>query len=297
MEKGYYKRHIQLIFLLLVFYILLPNNLLKAQCINTFPAVEDFESAPTWTAYTAPTSSVAGTSDWTWGTPNHTYVIQSAGSGTKCWNAGGLTGSFYNYNQESYVQSPCYDFTNLLYPHIWFKIFYDSEWIYDGANLQTSVDGGVTWQDVGTCGGGTTVANPPIPEANDCNTDNWYNCPGITYLNKPVGFVPSQNGWCGNTQVGGVGWDAGHAAVNCNGGHGLGYWVNAQHCLTGLGGQPNVILRVTFGAGYSCNDFDGFSFDSVAIGNGIINTTTITSTCTGNTLNFSSGAKACPTTT
>jgi gliding motility-associated-like protein len=302
MEKGFPKKTISSCYIstIVVLFFIFSCNIRQsvyAQCISVFPHIEDFETAPTWTAYTAPTSSVAGTSDWAWGAPNHTYVIQSAGSGTKCWNAGGLAGSFYNYNQESYVQSPCYDFTNLLYPHIWFKIFYASEWIYDGANLQTSIDGGITWQDVGTCGGGTTVGTPPIPEANDCNTDNWYNCPGITYLNKPAGFVPSQNGWCGNTQAGGVGWDPGHAAVNCNGGHGLGHWVNAQHCLTGLGGQPNVILRVTFGGGFSCNDFDGFSFDSVAVGNGIINTTTITSACIGNTLTFNSGAPACPTTT
>ena len=273
------------VFLFLSFFI--SNQYSKAQCVNIFPHVDDFETAATWTAYTAPTSSVAGTSDWAWGSPNHTYVIHSAGSGNKCWSVGSLTGAFYNFNQQSYVQSPCYNFTSLQYPHVKFKLFYDSENIYDGGNLQSSIDGGVSWQDIGTTG-----------ETTDCNTAYWYNYASITYLNKPTGFVTSKHGWCGNVEAGGTGWDATHAGTSCAGGNGIGHWVTAEHCLTGLAGKPNVLLRFTFGAGYSCNNFDGLAFDSVAVSNGIINATTITTTCgTGNTLNFNSGAKACPTNT
>ena len=258
----------------------------RAQCITVYPHVEDFETAPTWTAVTAPTSSVAGTCDWTWGTPNHTYVIKSAGSGSKCWCAGGLTGSFYKFNQESYIYSPCYDFTNLQYPFIQFKLFYDLEYKYDGGNLQSSINGGTSWQDVGGY-------NDPA----DCNTANWYNYNSIKFLNQPAGFVTSKTGWCGNVETGGTGWDPTNTGVNCVGGNGSGKWVTAKHCLTGLAGQPNVIFRFTLGAGYTCNDFDGLAIDSVAVGNGVVNTTTITSVCNGNTLTFSSGAKACPTTT
>ena len=268
----------------------------KAQCINVYPHVDDFETAPTWTAYTAPTSTWTS-SDWAWGTPNHTYVIKSAGSGTKCWCVGGLTGSFYNFWEQSYVLSPCYDFTNLKYPHVQFKLFYDSEYEYDGANLQSSIDGGVTWQDVGTVGGTKTK---PIREATDCNTANWYNYTSIEYLNKPTGFVTSTHGWCGNKELGGKGWDQtpGNTGVTCVGDSGIGHWVTAQHCLTGLAGQPNVQLRFTFGGGFTCNDFDGFAFDSVAVSNGIPNTTSFNSTCgAGNTLNFTVPSVACPTTT
>ena len=270
-----------------IFLFLIAKQSSKAQCVNIFPHVDDFETAATWAAYTAPTSSVAASSDWAWGTPNHTYVIHSAGSGSKCWSVGNLTGAFYNFNQQSYVQSPCYNFTNLQYPHVAFKLFYDSENIYDGGNLQSSIDGGLTWQDIGTTG-----------EATDCNTAYWYNYASITYLNKPTGFVTSKHGWCGNVEAGGTGWDATHSTTSCVGGNGIGHWVTSEHCLTGLAGKPNVLLRFTFGAGYSCNDFDGLAFDSVAVSNGIINTTTITTTCgSGNTLNFNSGAKACPTNT
>ena len=300
MKMGLYKKNIFTFFPLSGLFVMLfvflfgIQSSTNAQCINTFPHVEDFETAPVWTAVSVPNATCT-TNDWAWGTPNHTYVIQSAASGSKCWCVGGLTGAFYLFWEQSYLVSPCYDFTNLQYPHIKFKLFYDSEYHFDGSNLQSSIDGGTTWVDVGTCGGTNTT---PIPEPTDCNTQNWYDYPGINYLNNPAGFVTSKHGWCGNTQAGGTGWDPTSPGTACVGGNGTGHWVTAEHCLTGLAGQPNVLLRFTFGAGYTCNNFDGIAFDSVAVSNGIINTTTITTTCgAGNTINFNSGPQACPTTT
>lgn len=291
--NNYNKKYLQRLFYLFIlfyasfFYVLET----KAQ-ISTFPYLEDFEAGPAWTAFTAPTSSLAATSDWAWGLPNHTYVIKTAGSGSKCWCAGGLTGAFYNNWEQSYVKSPIFNFTNLLYPHIKFKLFYDSEYKFDGGNLQYSLDGGITWNDVGTVTGTTTS---PIIEPNDCNTQNWYNYPSITYLNNPAGFVTSKNGWCGNSQPGGVGWDLAAPTVSCVGGHGPGQWITAEHCLTGCGGQASVILRFTFASGYTCNNFDGFAFDSVAVSNGIPNSANFTSSCgTGNTINFTSTFAPCP---
>lgn len=274
----------------ILFYLLLTiGHNVHGQCIAAFPYVEDFENGPAWT-----TTSIAN-GDWAWGAPNHTYVIKSAGSGSKCWSVGGLTGAFYNFSEQSYVKSPCFDFTNLKYPHIKFKLFYDSEYHFDGGNLQYSLNGGTSWNDVGTVGGTTSA---PIPEPNDCNTQNWYNYPGINYLNIPAGFVTSKHGWCGNTQPGGVGWDPANAGVNCLGGNGSGHWLTAAHCLTGCAGQPNVLLRFTFGAGTTCNNFDGFAFDSVAVSNGIPNAATFNYTCGNpNSLNFSATPNACPTNT
>lgn len=301
MEVGFNKNNkfnvsgIKKLFALLFVFSLLLTYSSKAQpCINVFPHVEDFETGPVWTAVTVPNATCT-TNDWAWGAPNHTFVIKSAASGSNCWCVGGLTGAFYLFWEQSYLVSPCYDFTNLKYPHIKFKLFYDSEYHFDGSNLQSSIDGGTTWVDVGTCGG-TNAA--PVPEPNDCNTHNWYDYPGINYLNNPAGFVTSKHGWCGNTQTGGTGWDPTSPGTGCVGGNGSGQWVTAEHCLTGLAGQPNVLLRFTFGAGYTCNNFDGIAFDSVAVSNGIINTTTITTTCgAGNTINFNSGVAACPTNT
>ena len=100
----------------------------SAQCgttINTFPYAEDFETSQGgWTP--------GGTSnDWAWGTPAKA-VITGAGSGHKCWVSGGLTTSFYNYGERSYVKSPCFNFSGLQYPMIDFLIFWDSEHTYDG---------------------------------------------------------------------------------------------------------------------------------------------------------------------
>ncbi len=265
--------------------------LINAQ-ITTFPYLEDFETGPAWTAFTAATSTNPASSDWAWGTPNHTYVIKTAGNGNKCWCAGGLSGAFYNNWEQSYVKSPVFNFTNLLYPHIKFKLFYDCEYHFDGGNLQYSINGGATWNDVGTVGG---TAASPIPETNDCNTQNWYNYPSINYLNNPAGFVTSKHGWCGNTQNGGVGWDPASAGTNCVGGNGPGHWITAEHCLTGCAGQPNVILRFTFGSGFSCNNFDGLAFDSVGISNGVPNSADFISTCgLGNTISFTSTFAPCP---
>ncbi len=81
---------------------------LKAQpCITVFPHLDDFEATPTWTAFTAPTSTWTS-SDWAWGHPNHAYVIQSAGSGNNCWCVGKLTGAFYNFWQQSYCTKPLF---------------------------------------------------------------------------------------------------------------------------------------------------------------------------------------------
>ena len=287
-QKKYSRQSSRIVWCLIMCFAVV---LLKAQ-ISTFPYVEDFEIAPSWTASTAPSSSLPATSDWAWGTPNHTYVIHGAGSGNKCWCAGGLTGAFYNNWEQSYVKSPVFNFTNLLYPHIKFKLFYDCEYHFDGGNLQYSLNGGTTWNDVGTVGG--TTSNP-IPETNDCNTNNWYNYPGINYLNNPTGFVTSKHGWCGNTQAGGAGWDPASPATSCVGGNGPGQWINAEHCLTGCGGQANVIFRFTFGSGFTCNNFDGFAFDSVAISNGVSNVADFTSVCgAGNTVNFTSTFAPCP---
>jgi hypothetical protein len=89
-----------------------------AQCttpINIFPYTEGFETTNgNWT-----TGGTA--SDWAWGTPNKT-IINSAATGSKCWIVGGLTGNFYNNGERSWLQSPCFDFTTLQYPHISFNV-------------------------------------------------------------------------------------------------------------------------------------------------------------------------------
>src|SRR2546430_1055366 len=96
-----------LIIILFLLTILLQQHAV-AQCssqVFTFPYHEDFESTDgNW----IPSGTL---SDWAWGTPSKP-VITGAASGQKCWIAGGLTGSHYNDGESSFIQSPCFDFSN-----------------------------------------------------------------------------------------------------------------------------------------------------------------------------------------
>ena len=172
------------------------SNNVHSQCATPIvvtpasPYIENFESSAAWTT--------GGTEDdWAWGTPTKP-IISSAGSGSKCWVVGGLAvnpgdnKTYYNHNERSWVQSPCLDFTAMQYPFIAFLYFRESEWKYDGTNLQYSLDQGTTWIVIGTAG-----------EAVDCMDANWYNRTPVTYLTTPLSNI--QDGWCGNVQAPGVG--------------------------------------------------------------------------------------------
>lgn len=212
----------------------------SAQCgvtINTFPYNESFElNTGNWV-------SGGVFNDWAWGAPNKS-IIQSAGDGAKCWIVGGLSGAAYNLDERSYLLSPCFDFTNVPFPHIQFKIYWETENPYDGATLQYTTNNGATWTNVG-------AANDPI----DCLNNNWFNQTNVNALNTLA--VP-KHGWAG-TSLPTVG--------NCIGGAGSMGWVTAQHTLYNLAGLPNVQFRFAFGAGSVCNSFDGVAIDAVTIQN------------------------------
>ncbi|MBK7763593.1 MAG: gliding motility-associated C-terminal domain-containing protein [Bacteroidetes bacterium] len=209
----------------------------NSQCVNSFPYNESFESGMgAWIS--------GGTSnDWTWGNPNKAF-INNAGAGTKCWVTGGLTGSFYSNGERSYVVSPCFDFTNLPNPYISFLAYWECESTYDGATFQASIDNGITWNNIG-------VEN----EVTTCMSSNWFNSGNIINLNS---LANPRSGWAGSAMS---------TSGSCQGGGGSNGWVLAKHCLNNLGGQPSVLLRFAFGAGTSCNNYDGFAFDEIKIEN------------------------------
>ena len=240
-----------LILVLLLGLPFLPN----AQCgINTFPYFENFETGPgIW-------SSGGVNSSWTYGSPSKP-VISSAASVANCWTTGGLTGSSYNNLEHSTLTSSCFDFSSLNYPFISFKIFWETEKKFDGGNLQSSIDGGTTWVNVGAFG-----------DAVDCNTDNWFNYNPITYLGSPA-WITVRHGWSGNIQPN---------TGSCLGGNGSGTWVLAKHCLTGLNNQPNVLLRFTFGSGSTCNAYDGLAIDDITISDGAVIQPDFTYSCGAN---------------
>lgn len=244
---------------------LIKVNVSFAQCsstISTFPYNEGFEADASWTS--------GGTaSDWAWGTPSHP-LISSAGSGNRAWNAGDLTGSSYNANQQSYLESPCFDFSSLTAPWITFKLFWEVEYMWDGATFQYSTDQGASWLNVGSY-------NDPV----DCFNDNWFNYNNINWL---ISANP-KHGWTG--RVGGT-------VGSCSGGHGSAQWLEAKHCLSNLAGNPSVKFRFLFGSGNSCNSYDGFAVDDILIQNAPSNIINFTYQCLGaNQISFTANTDNC----
>lgn len=241
----------------------------KAQCptgINAFPFTEGFEATNGgWVS--------GGTgNDWAWGTPSKP-VINAAGGGTRCWVIGGLTGSSYTNGEASWLQSPCFDFTNLQYPYLEFKVFWEMEHQFDGASLQYSVDNGTSWQTVGGF-------NDPI----NCLNDNWYNFSPITYLSP---LTSNRVGWSGNRQP---------SAGSCRGGNGSNGWVTAKHTMPYLAGRSGVLFRFIFGAGTICNNYDGFAIDDFTINGSPANAASFTYSCLNTkTVNFTNTSALCPT--
>ena len=217
-------RFFTILFVTLTLGILTPFQDLNAQCVTSYPYFQNFDSgAGGWT------SSVPGITGWTLGTPNKS-VINSAASAPNSWVTGGLT-TTYAANNSSHVESPCFDFTNLVNPAIALSVWWESEFSWDGAVLMSSIDNGVSWQPVGDF-------LDPV---------NWYTDNTVN---------GGQNGGpCGQ----GLGWTGLISSNNGSGG-----WITAQHALNGLGGQPNVRFRFCFASDFS-NQYDGFAFDDIVI--------------------------------
>ncbi|MEO7445001.1 MAG: gliding motility-associated C-terminal domain-containing protein [Ferruginibacter sp.] len=229
--------------------------------ISSFPYTENFENTDgNWVS--------GGTlADWEWGMPSKP-VISSAGGGNKCWVTGGLVNSFYNNGENSWLQSPCFDFSALQFPEISFKVLWETEKKFDGASFQYSLDGGNTWQLLGS-----------INSNSNCEGENWFNTPGITYL----GNVP---GWSGNIQS---------TSGSCQGGGGSSTWLTARHSLTNLAGQGSVRFRFIFGAGTTCNAYDGFAIDDILIHEAAPNSASFTSSCVDNKIVAFDGTAGCAT--
>jgi gliding motility-associated-like protein len=252
------------LFSLIFVWVLLQKNA-GAQCttfINTYPYIQDFE------ADNGGWQSGGNASSWTWGTPNKS-IITGAGGGNRSWITGGLTSNAYNDGEDSWLRSPCFNFTTLSNPQISFKVFWETERNFDGAILEYSTNGGTSWTALGN---DQSNAN--------CAGENWHNNPSIRYL----GFT---SGWAGTIKP---------TAGPCLGGGGTGVWLTAKHTLSMLAGQPSVRFRFRFGAGTTCNVYDGFAFDDFKIQEVFANPSDFTWECTSNnTVAFNTTSRVCQT--
>ena len=205
-------------------FLLFSGNSVYAQCIDTYPYKENFDSgAGGWTA------SGGGPTGWSLGTPNKS-VINSAASAPNSWVTGPLFSNYGN-NTSSYVQSPCFDFSNLDNPVISMNIWWEAEFSFDGAALAASTDNGATFNVIGG------LLDPV----------NWYTDNSVN------------GGFFGGPCDQGLGWTG-----QISTGNGSQGWLTAQHLLDGLAGEPNVILRVCFASDFS-STADGFAFDDIII--------------------------------
>ena len=184
--------------------------------IDTFPYSESFEEGDGgWTADAV----------WELGTPAND-VIMGASDGDNAW-ATVLAGDYAAGSLGS-VTSPVFDFTNAESdPMISMDIWWQAEFSWDGAVLQSSTDEGATWVNVGA------VDDP----------DNWYTDDTINAL---VSAEETGEGWTGRD------------------GSGSGGYVTAMHALDGLAGQASVTLRMLFASDGSVQD-NGIAFDNVVI--------------------------------
>ncbi|WNJ17675.1 GEVED domain-containing protein [Pontibacter sp. G13] len=146
----------------------LEYEVISVPTVASFPYFQDFELGPEgW--YGQGTAS-----SWVLGTPQGPSV-QGAASGVNAWVTG--DSSSYSSYELSEVLSPCFDFSTMTTPMIEFMINY-ATFGNDGAVLQSTIDGGATWQNVGAVG----------------DPDNWFNNSTIT--GNPGG---QQDGWEGNS--------------------------------------------------------------------------------------------------
>ncbi|MFM8493517.1 MAG: hypothetical protein ACKOA7_07275, partial [Bacteroidota bacterium] len=141
---------------------------------SALPYEEDFENGNGgWT-------SGGVNNSWALGAPAGT-TITTAGTGTQAWVTN-LSGD-YNNNEQSFVVSPCFDFSTVVNAEISFDLYYITEANYDKAAIQYTLNNGQTWVHLGSLGSGI----------------NWYNQANTTsgpYTGNPVwSGTPGSGGW------------------------------------------------------------------------------------------------------
>ena len=141
---------------------------------SALPYEEDFENGNGGWA------SGGVNSSWALGAPAGT-TITTAGTGTQAWVTN-LSGD-YNNNEQSFVVSPCFDFSTVVNAEISFDLYFITEPNWDKAALQYTLNNGQTWVRLGSLGSGI----------------NWYNQANTTvgpYTGNPVwSGTPGSGGW------------------------------------------------------------------------------------------------------
>jgi hypothetical protein len=105
--------------------------------------------------------SVSGTDEWVLGTPAK-VDINSAHSGSNAWVTD-LTQD-YAINTNTYVVSPCFDFTNLNNPYLWVWLRLKTENNYDAMIMEVSVNDSTWYKITADAGFYNNTSNQlPVP--------------------------------------------------------------------------------------------------------------------------------------
>jgi PKD repeat protein len=198
------------------------NTFNSIPIVDVYPYYQNFEEGEAgWT-------SGGASSTWELGDPAGFAIIgapPTTPGSLKSWTT--ELDDYYNLNEYSFVESPCYDFTSLSFPFMEFDLNYDIQLYDDGAKMQYSLDAGATWSDLGSLGTG----------------ENWYQH-NACYAMWPTFYIDNYYGWSGNS----------------------GGWLHAYQDLTFLAGETSVKFRFVFASSSYWNFNDGFAFDNMWIG-------------------------------
>ena len=173
--------------------------------VDQYPYYESFENGDGGWFAGGVIDTLLNASSWELGVAN-ARVINDSISGNISWVTD-LDNDHAN-NEQSFVDGPCFDFTNLVRPMIVMDVWADMLEGSDGAALQYSLDTANTWVTIGEIGDGI----------------NWYNKTSIS-------------GNPGSQAINQVGW----SYQDSN-------WVEVRHDLDTLAGEPQVRLRIAFGS-------------------------------------------------
>lgn len=103
--------------------------------VTNFPYAESFEGSHDWT--------IGGTDpSWEVGVLTDTTVIDTAYDGTQAMVTN-LTGN-HNAGEQSYIESPCFDFSSMVNPFFSMAIWYETGNI-NTVSIQYTLDNGATW--------------------------------------------------------------------------------------------------------------------------------------------------------
>jgi hypothetical protein len=159
-------------------------------------------------------------SSWYHGVPGGDY-INTAAEGTKCWKTD--WSGYFILDENSYVESPCYDFSNDSIPIINFKSSYVTSPKVDGTKIEYSLDGGASWTY--------------LPVGTYPYSWSWYN--------DTIHAFHALKGWTGRSQD-----------------MGAQIWEQDRRIVREVANKTNVKFRFNFKADSSTTiRADGFAFD------------------------------------